>query len=344
MEAKKKLSGIFVITLLIASLLPVVNSTDSGVVDAPDYRGTEVIDCLEYDDNGTEVLDQEQPRNDRFGAWVHPSFYLAQSFKPSLTELTRVKLRLWKDGNVANDTVITVSIRDSFLGGEDLTYSTATASLLSFEHTRWLTFSFPKTLSVTPDKTYNIVCISDKGSDGNCVFWARGDGDCYGRGSPWYSYDNGFSWHLYQTTAHPKSDFCFKTYGLDYPPEPPVIDGSVSAGYYKEYTYTLNATDPEGHDVFYFVDWGDESDSDWLGPYPSGTLVTLNHSFFYHSDTGKQCIIRAKAKDIFDVEGDWATLEISMPKNIDIHTLFLQFLENHPPLFPILRQILLYRG
>ena len=51
-------------------------------------------------------------------------------------------------------------------------------------------------------------------------------------------------------------------------------------------------------------------------------------------------IIRAKAKDSNDAKSDWATLEVSMPKNKAINTPFLQFLENHPRLFPLLRQLL----
>ena len=44
----------------------------------------------------------------------------------------------------------------------------------------------------------------------------------------------------------------------------------------------------------------------------------------------------------YDSESDWATLEVSMPKNktININSLFLRFLENHPYMFPILRYIL----
>jgi hypothetical protein len=51
--------------------------------------------------------------------------------------------------------------------------------------------------------------------------------------------------------------------------------------------------------------------------------------------------IRVKAKDILGAESDWSDpLSVFMSKNKAINTSFLTFLENHPHLFPLLRQIL----
>ena len=50
--------------------------------------------------------------------------------------------------------------------------------------------------------------------------------------------------------------------------------------------------------------------------------------------------IEAKAKDTKGAESEWAELEIIMPKNKLIKTPFLRFLENHPHLYPLIRQIL----
>jgi hypothetical protein len=47
------------------------------------------------------------------------------------------------------------------------------------------------------------------------------------------------------------------------------------------------------------------------------------------------------AKDDWDgAESDWAMLEVSMPKNKAINIQFFNFFENHPKLFPLIRQIL----
>jgi len=49
--------------------------------------------------------------------------------------------------------------------------------------------------------------------------------------------------------------------------------------------------------------------------------------------------IRAKAKDMYDAESEWAN-EVSMQRNKATITPFLQFLEQHPHLFPILKHLL----
>ena len=50
--------------------------------------------------------------------------------------------------------------------------------------------------------------------------------------------------------------------------------------------------------------------------------------------------IHVKAKDEYDLESLWSgSLPISMPKNKIINP-FERFLENHPRMFPLLRQLL----
>jgi len=51
-------------------------------------------------------------------------------------------------------------------------------------------------------------------------------------------------------------------------------------------------------------------------------------------------IVTAMVKNTDNIGGQWSTLEVSMPKNKAINTPFLRFLENHPHLFPLLRQLL----
>ena len=42
----------------------------------------------------------------------------------------------------------------------------------------------------------------------------------------------------------------------------------------------------------------------------------------------------------YDSESDWTILKVTMPKNQANNTSSLDFLENHPYMFPILRYIL----
>ena len=37
--------------------------------------------------------------------------------------------------------------------------------------------------------------------------------------------------------------------------------------------------DLDGHNIYYYVDWGDNTTSGWLGPYISGTQIHLTHSW-----------------------------------------------------------------
>jgi outer membrane protein assembly factor BamB len=109
------------------------------------------------------------------------------------------------------------------------------------------------------------------------------------------------------------------TYGFLYclgfgsmsPPNLPTIEGATSWKVDEAYQCTLNTTDPEGHDIFYKIDWGDGEVKDWRGPYESGESVSPWHTYI---DKGTYTI-RAKAKDEYGLESDWSTLEVTMPKS-----------------------------
>ena len=124
----------------------------------------------------------------------------------------------------------------------------------------------------------------------------------------------------------------------DMPPEiPQKPSGPTSGRPDIEYTYTTNTTDPDGDDVYYYVDWGDGTNTGWDGPYSSGAEVIQSHSW---SKIGKYTI-KAKAKDIYDTESDWATLEVTMPRNkIVVNTFFLNLLKRFTNVFPILTYLL----
>ena len=131
--------------------------------------------------------------------------------------------------------------------------------------------------------------------------------------------------------------YCYGDESGNQPPDTPTIDGPTSGNNGVEYYYTFVTTDPNGNGVYYYIEWGDGSIEEWIGgPYSSGMEVTLSHTW-----SGKGTYtLRAKAKDVFDNESDWATLEVSMSKNKAINTPLFSFLENHPNLFQLLQQIL----
>ena len=120
------------------------------------------------------------------------------------------------------------------------------------------------------------------------------------------------------------------------PPTVPDITGpsSVKSGESQEYTFS--STDPEGDDISYYIDWGDNSGEICLGPFPSGDEIKSSHT--WNEDGTYE--IRVKAQDIHGFESDNATLQVSTPRVKTFNNPFLQFLENHPYLFPLLRQLL----
>lgn len=113
------------------------------------------------------------------------------------------------------------------------------------------------------------------------------------------------------------------------PPEKPTINGPTSAKTGEDHEYTFVTTDPDGDDVYYFVDWGDETNSSWLGPSNSGEEVTATHTW---SEDGIY-IIRVKAKDMDGAESDFETLKVTMPINQALINL-QNFLEILSKFFP----------
>jgi len=83
-----------------------------------------------------------------------------------------------------------------------------------------------------------------------------------------------------------------------------------------EYTYTSNSTDPDGDEIYYLFDWGDSTDSGWIGPYDSRDDTSASHIW---SEKGRYKI-KAKAKDIYDAESEW-----SDPLDVEISGPYLAF-------------------
>lgn len=111
---------------------------------------------------------------------------------------------------------------------------------------------------------------------------------------------------------------------IDRPPNTPSITGPAQGKPGVAYLYTFTSTDPDGDLVYYYIDWGDGQTSEWMGPYQSGATATATHQW---AEQGTYTI-KAKAKDVFDVESDWGTLEVAMPLDLSLHqsSLFLKLL------------------
>ncbi len=109
------------------------------------------------------------------------------------------------------------------------------------------------------------------------------------------------------------------------PEQPQTPQGNVSGTSGAEYSYTTSTTDPEGEQVYYWFDWGDDTTSGWLGPYDSGVLITATHSW----ESKGSYEIKVKAKDINGTQSPWSDpLPITMPKSDSMFTQLFDFFSN----------------
>ena len=121
-------------------------------------------------------------------------------------------------------------------------------------------------------------------------------------------------------------------------PNSPVIHGPPSGKIGTEYSYTFVATDPDGDNVQYFIDW-DDDDTEWTDYHASGEVVTVKHSW----DEEGTYTIQAKAKDTDGAESGWGKLTVTMPRNKAFNfnfNLLERLLKQFPNLFPIIRTLL----
>ncbi|UCB57956.1 MAG: hypothetical protein JSV67_04940 [Thermoplasmatales archaeon] len=86
------------------------------------------------------------------------------------------------------------------------------------------------------------------------------------------------------------------------PEKPELPEGPSSGSINVEYTYSSSTTDPDGDQIFYMFDWGDGTNSKWLGPYNSGETVNARHKWLVIGNYN----VRVKAKDIHLNQSDWS--------------------------------------
>ncbi len=95
-------------------------------------------------------------------------------------------------------------------------------------------------------------------------------------------------------------------------PYPPIISGPTSGKTGISYTYNFSSRDPNDDNVYYYVAWGDGTNSSWLGPYASGAQASAAHIWIQKG----MYTIKVKAKDIHGAESNWATLPVTMPLDL----------------------------
>lgn len=101
----------------------------------------------------------------------------------------------------------------------------------------------------------------------------------------------------------PMGEHCAFAIPTGSPPDtPPAPDGPEEGVIEAEYEFTAKTDDPDGDKIYYLFEWGDGTDSGWIGPYSSGVPVEASKSW----TSGGDYNVRVKAKDDGDLESGWS--------------------------------------
>ena len=126
----------------------------------------------------------------------------------------------------------------------------------------------------------------------------------------------------------------------NHPPKTPSLLGRRNGKNGTSYRYTFWTTDPDGDDVEYYLNWGDDywfgGAAGWIGPFKSGEKITLQKTW---KEKGNYTV-RVKAKDRYGAKSEWTMITVTMPVSYDIPRLWEGLLLR----FPFLERLFLFIG
>jgi hypothetical protein len=201
--------------------------------------------------------------------------------------------------------------------------------------------------------TYTSTTTDPNGDDIYYLFdW--GDGSTSGWLGPYTSGQTGSAKHIWTELGNYSvrvkardvwgagsswSDSLLVTITDNTPPNVPTVTGPHKGKPGNLYLFNFQTDDAQEQNIYFFIDWGDGSNSSWLGPYVSGTTLHLTHTWTEKMN----CTIKAKAKDTMDSESEWGTFNFNMPLIYNPFANILEWLFAHfPNAFPLLRHLLGY--
>lgn len=185
-----------------------VPETDEPSTMKNDYQIPQQVDATAYP---TGILDQQQTDYSQGGGGA----FIAQSFKPTLTLLTRVDFYMVETIGDAKLDVYSAKTTEngtrpaSFLGSVTVPDPAGLP--------RWVEFVFSRPISLRPENTYFLVMIFD-----DIVGYGVSNGDLYTRGEGCRFH--GDLWRLWEVFPW---DYAFKTYG--YTPTLTISTNGVSS-------------------------------------------------------------------------------------------------------------------
>jgi hypothetical protein len=92
---------------------------------------------------------------------------------------------------------------------------------------------------------------------------------------------------------------------------PPInleINGPREFEVREEQKFTIIAEEPDDEELYYYVDWGDGSNSNWLGPFLSNEEHILSHTWL----SKDSYLVKFKAKDRWGIESEWKSIRLTV--------------------------------
>ena len=120
------------------------------------------------------------------------------------------------------------------------------------------------------------------------------------------------------------------------PLKPETPEGPSRGKIGEELTFTSVTSDPDGDDIYYRWDWGDDDVGNWVGPYNSGEECEITHVW----DQKGTLYVAVQAKDTNGKLGEWSDpLEISMAKTKLVHLPLFDFMREHFSFFSFIQAL-----
>lgn len=109
------------------------------------------------------------------------------------------------------------------------------------------------------------------------------------------------------------------------PPGVPAISGPALETMGSNATFTVKATDPDGNQMYYMIDWGDDTGITSLGPYRSGYEAKGYHRWI----TPGRYTVTVTARDSHNAESTSASCMIRITDLYLLYPNFREFFDQH---------------